>query len=56
MFMDLTAPLAEGERIKGELVFEKAGPIAVEFAVEAMGAKTGEGGAHVHGAHGASGN
>jgi copper(I)-binding protein len=38
MFMDLKRPLKEGERFKGTLVFEKAGTIEVEFAVEAMGA------------------
>jgi periplasmic copper chaperone A len=41
MFMGLTAPLVEGERVPAVLVFEKAGEVAVEFAVEAR--KTGDG-------------
>jgi copper(I)-binding protein len=39
MFMDLKRPLQAGERFKGTLVFEQAGPVEVEFAVEALGAK-----------------
>ncbi len=39
MFEDLTAPLAEGGRVKSTLVFEKAGSIDVEYAVEPLGAK-----------------
>jgi copper(I)-binding protein len=35
MFMGLAAPLVEGERVPAVLVFEKAGEVAVEFAVEA---------------------
>jgi len=38
MLLDLKRPLKAGERFKGTLVFEKAGTIEVEFAVEAMGA------------------
>jgi periplasmic copper chaperone A len=47
MFMDLKRPLKEGERVKGTLVFETAGTVAVEFAVESMAAKPG----HDHGGH-----
>lgn len=39
MFMQLSGSFKEGERIAGTLVFEKAGTIAVDFKVEAMGAK-----------------
>lgn len=39
MFVGLTAPLKKGEKVKGELEFEKAGKVEVEFAVEAAGAK-----------------
>jgi copper(I)-binding protein len=39
MFVGLAKPLAKGEKVKGELVFEKAGKVEVEFAVEAAGAK-----------------
>ena len=35
MFMGLTAPMHEGSKIPGTLVFEKAGRLAVEFAVDA---------------------
>jgi hypothetical protein len=38
MFMDLKQPLEKGQRIKGTLTFEKAGPIEVEYVVEAVGA------------------
>jgi hypothetical protein len=30
--------LLQGERIKGSLIFERAGAVAVEFAVEPIGA------------------
>ena len=46
MFMGLTAPLVEGERVPAVLVFEKAGEVAVEFAVEARAATTTEHGGH----------
>lgn len=39
MFVGLTEPLRKGEKVKGELQFEKAGKVEVEFAVEAPGAK-----------------
>jgi copper(I)-binding protein len=48
MFMDLKGPLKQGERVKGTLVFEKAGTVPVEFAVEAIGAKPA---AEDHSAH-----
>lgn len=38
MMMGLKAPLKQGERVPVTLVFEKAGSIDVELAVEAMGA------------------
>jgi copper(I)-binding protein len=41
MFMGLKQPLKQGERIKGQLVFEKAGTVDVEYVVEAIGAQTG---------------
>jgi periplasmic copper chaperone A len=37
MFMDLTAPLKEGERLKGTLVFEKAGKVEVDYEVRPIG-------------------
>lgn len=37
MFNGLKKPLAGGEKFPGTLTFEKAGTIAVEFAVEGMG-------------------
>lgn len=54
MLFDLKAGLKEGETFSGELGFEKAGPIKVEFAVDKMGAKapskpkadTGDAGSH----------
>jgi copper(I)-binding protein len=38
MFVDLKEPLAQGQRVKVTLQFEKAGSIAVDYAVEGMGA------------------
>lgn len=38
MFMDLKEPFKQGEVIKVELRFEKAGVVPVEFKVEAIGA------------------
>ena len=48
MFMELKAPLEAGAKLKGSLVFEKAGEVPVEFAVEAMsaGAKNHTSGGH----------
>lgn len=45
MFLDLKEPPVEGKRFSGTLVFEKAGKVDVEFAVEAIGS----GNAHKHG-------
>lgn len=41
MFMDLTEPLKDGQVVKGTLVFEKAGVVAVDFAVRGMGGPAG---------------
>ncbi len=40
MFEGLKQPLQQGQRIKGTLVFEKAGSIEIEYAVEGLGAKS----------------
>ena len=37
MFIGLQSGLKEGERIKGTLVFEKAGKVEVEYKIEALG-------------------
>ncbi len=37
MMMDLSKPFTKGDRVKASLTFEKAGKIAIEFAVEAIG-------------------
>ncbi len=37
MFLDLKAPAVEGVKFKGTLNFEKAGSVAVEFAVDKAG-------------------
>lgn len=44
MLVDLKQPLQEKDRVKGTLVFEKAGTIDVEYAVVAVG--TSPGGLH----------
>lgn len=42
MFVGLKKQLEQGQRVKGTLVFEKAGKVDVEFAVDSIGA-TGPG-------------
>jgi copper(I)-binding protein len=39
MFEGLREPLVQGHRVKGTLIFEKAGPVEVEYVVEGMGAR-----------------
>ena len=39
MFMDLKSGLKEGETVRGTLVFEKAGTVAVTFRVGGLGAR-----------------
>jgi copper(I)-binding protein len=50
MFMGLKQPLTQGQKLKGTLVFEKAGAVAIEFTVQAVGAPApgpdGHGGHH----------
>lgn len=53
MFMNVTQPFKEGEMIKGRLVFEKAGPVDVEFAVGPAVGEAKADKAHDHAAHGA---
>jgi periplasmic copper chaperone A len=48
MFMDLKAPLREGETIEGTLTFEKAGTVRVPFQVRGIAAAKPEGGMHGH--------
>ena len=49
MFTGLTRQLAQGDRVKGTLVFEKAGALEIEYAVEAIGATPAHKGAgHGH--------
>jgi len=46
MFMNLKEPLEKGQRIKGTLTFEKAGPVDVEYVVGAVGAPASDRHAH----------
>jgi len=41
MFVGLKAQFEEGQHVKATLEFEKAGSVAVEFAVRGIGAQTG---------------
>jgi len=41
MFVGLKAPFEEGQHVMATLEFEKAGNIAVDFAVRGIGAQTG---------------
>lgn len=40
MFMDLKAPLKEGDKVPVKLKFEKSGEVSAEFQVGGMGAST----------------
>jgi copper(I)-binding protein len=44
MFLELKQPPVKGKHFKGTLIFEKAGKVDVEFAVEGMGAMDMRGG------------
>jgi periplasmic copper chaperone A len=48
MFVGLNRPLKSGERIKGTLIFEKAGTVAVEYAVESQAPTSQQSGHHGH--------
>lgn len=48
MLMGLKQPLSLGQTLKGTLVFEKAGTVAVEFTVQPPGATSGGPGGHKH--------
>ena len=56
MFMNVTKPFKEGEMVKATLVFEKAGPVDVEFAVGPVagsgGGKDAAKGDAAHAGHG----
>jgi periplasmic copper chaperone A len=47
MFLDLKQPLQQGQRVKGTLVFEKAGSIEVEYVIESLGGPPAAG-QHTH--------
>jgi copper(I)-binding protein len=49
MFIDLSTPIKEGDAIKGELIFEKAGKVKVDFKASAMGGAAPAAGNHSHG-------
>ena len=47
MFLDLKRPLKKDDMVKGQLQFQKAGKVDVEFKVDAIGASAPTGG-HKH--------
>jgi copper(I)-binding protein len=51
MFMDLKQPLAQGQSVKGTLVFEKAGTIEIEYLVAPIGAPAPSGARGGHKGH-----
>jgi copper(I)-binding protein len=51
MLMDLKQPLKQGDKVKGTLVFEKAGTVNVEYTVRGMGSKGGGKEGHGHKMH-----
>ncbi|MPZ39374.1 MAG: copper chaperone PCu(A)C [Rhizobiales bacterium] len=48
MFMGLKQALKQGQTVKGTLVFENAGTVAIEFTVQGVGAPASGQGAHHH--------
>ena len=46
MFMDLKAPLKQGDTVPGSLIFEKAGAVPVEFSVQGLAAQSPAAGEH----------
>jgi copper(I)-binding protein len=53
MLHDLRRQLAKGDKVAGTLMFEKAGSVAIEYQVEALGASAPGGGSsepagHMH--------
>jgi copper(I)-binding protein len=46
MFMNLKEPLRQGETLKGQLRFEKAGTVDIQYKVEGLGAQTTGHGGH----------
>ncbi len=48
MLVGLKRPTKDGERIKGTLVFEKAGTVAVEYVVERQASASPQSGKHGH--------
>ncbi|AQS41120.1 MAG: Hypothetical protein BHV28_04070 [Candidatus Tokpelaia hoelldobleri] len=40
MFMNIARPLEQGKNFKGRLIFEKAGTVEVDFAIDSAAAKT----------------
>ena len=49
MFIDLTAPVKEGDKLQGTLVFQRAGTIKLDYDAAAIGAKGSATAAPVHG-------
>jgi copper(I)-binding protein len=51
MFVNLKRRLEKGERVKGTLMFQRAGTVAIEYPVEGIGARAtdrGSGPMHMH--------
>ena len=48
MLMGLKQQLEKGRKVKGTLIFEKAGKVDIEYAVEPIGATTPGSGGHGH--------
>ncbi len=51
MFMGLKTPLKEGDKVKGQLTFEKGGKVDVEFEVRGLAAQGGPSGGMNQGQH-----
>ena len=48
MFIDLKAPVKEGDKLEGTLIFERAGTVAIHYHAVAIGASNGAAEGHKH--------
>jgi periplasmic copper chaperone A len=48
MMIGLKQPMKGGEKVKGTLVFQRAGTIEVDYKIEPLGARNSGGSGHDH--------
>ena len=48
MFVDITQPFRKGDTVKGQIRFDKAGDLDIDYKVEALGAPRPSPSGHTH--------